>query len=127
MERLSGHTEATGLLIDFAQEVYREVDVHPLDRATGPGRLGEVHVSRQVNAGVVHPVGLDGRECPGTWRYAAFSSSRARLTEIIRIRSPRIVMTADHTASPVRSMIWVRGSSSELEVGFPSQSPWPLA
>lgn len=63
-ERLSGDAEPAGLLIDLAQEVYREVHVHSLDRSAGADRLAEVHVRRQVDAGVVHRIELGGGECP---------------------------------------------------------------
>ena len=43
-EPLSRDAESAGLLIDFAQQIYRKVDVHALDRTTRPNRLGEVHV-----------------------------------------------------------------------------------
>jgi hypothetical protein len=36
-ECLPGHAETTGLLIDLAQEVYREVYIHALDSAAGAG------------------------------------------------------------------------------------------
>ena len=61
-ERLPGHAESTGLLVDLAQEVHREIHVHALNRPAGPDRLGEVHVSRQVNAGVVHGIEFGGGE-----------------------------------------------------------------
>jgi len=63
-ERLPGDAKASGFLIDLAQEVYREVDVHALDRAAWPDGLGEVHMRRQLNASIVHRVELVGRECP---------------------------------------------------------------
>jgi hypothetical protein len=36
---------------------------------------------------------------------------RTRLIEMIRIRSPRMVMSADHSTSDSPEMTWVRGSS----------------
>jgi hypothetical protein len=67
-KRLSSHAESTGLLIDFTQEVHREVNVHALNRAAGLNGLGEVHVRRQINAGVVHGIELSGRESPSLGR-----------------------------------------------------------
>ena len=55
-ERLSGDAEPTGLLIDLAQQVDREVHVDTLDRSAGANRLAEVHVRRQIDTGVVHGV-----------------------------------------------------------------------
>ena len=63
-ERLPGHAKSTSLLIDLPQEVYREIDVHALDRAAGPDGLRQVHVSRQINASVVPGVEFGGQECP---------------------------------------------------------------
>jgi hypothetical protein len=49
-ERLPGHAETTGLLIDLAKQVHREADVHALNGAARPNGLGEVHARRQVDA-----------------------------------------------------------------------------
>jgi hypothetical protein len=62
-ERLPGHAEPTGLLIDLAKQVHREIHVHALNGAARPNGLGEVHMRRQIDAGVVHLVEFSGREC----------------------------------------------------------------
>ena len=61
-ERLSGHAETPGLLVDVAQQVHREVHVHALHRAARSRRLGLVHERRQVLAVVMQGVEGDGRE-----------------------------------------------------------------
>ena len=43
-ERLSGHAETPGFLIDLAQKVYREIHVDALDRAARSDRIGQVHM-----------------------------------------------------------------------------------
>jgi hypothetical protein len=63
-ECLPGHAETPGLLIDLAQEVYREVYIHALDSADGTDGFVAVHVRRQVNSSVMHGVELGGRQCP---------------------------------------------------------------
>jgi hypothetical protein len=60
-ERLPGDAEATGFTVDLAQEICREVHAQALDDAAGPNGPGNVHMSRQVNAGLVHGVELGGR------------------------------------------------------------------
>src|SRR4051812_10857236 len=62
-ERLPSDAEPPGLLINLTQEVDWEIHVHPLDRAAGSDGLGEIHVRRQIGAGVVHGVQFGGREC----------------------------------------------------------------
>jgi hypothetical protein len=62
-ERLSCDTKSLGFLIDLAQEIDREVDIHALDGSSGPRRPGEVQVCRQVGSGIVHRVELGGRDC----------------------------------------------------------------
>jgi hypothetical protein len=63
-ERLPSHAESTGFLIDLAQQFQREVDMYALNRPAGADGLAEIHMSRQVNAGVVHGIEFGGRECP---------------------------------------------------------------
>jgi len=62
-ERLPSDAEPPGLLINLTQQVDWEVHVHPLDRAAGSDGLGQIHVRRQIPAGVVHGVQFGGREC----------------------------------------------------------------
>ena len=72
-ERLSGDAEPPSLLIDLAPQVDREVYVGTLNWAAGASRLAEVHVSRQIDTGVVQGVELvGGKRC------------NARLTTLFR-------------------------------------------
>ena len=50
-------------LVDFAQEVYREVHVYALDGSTRPDRPCEIHVGRKVGPCVVHRVEFGGGDC----------------------------------------------------------------
>jgi broad-specificity NMP kinase len=60
---VSGNAEPSSLLIDLAQEVYREVYVDSLDRSAGADRRVEVHVRREIDASVVPRIELGGGEC----------------------------------------------------------------
>ena len=61
-ERLPGHTESTGLLIDFPQQVDREVHVDTLNGSARAEPFAKVYVGRQVDTCVVHCVEMGGRE-----------------------------------------------------------------
>jgi len=59
-ERLPGHAESTGFLIDLAQEAHRDIDVHALHGPAGANGLADVHMRRQVNASVMHGIEFGG-------------------------------------------------------------------
>jgi hypothetical protein len=52
-EGLSRDADAPGFAIDRAEQIDGEVDVHPLDLATGPSGLRQIQIGRHIATGII--------------------------------------------------------------------------